>query len=72
MSPLEIIREIEEDARELRLTEQSFFKNVIRSIKRQHKKVLLRVGITFAGLALVWGFLACPLLRSMHLCAWMR
>jgi hypothetical protein len=72
MSPAEIIREVEEDARELRLTEQAFFKKAIRDIKERYKKIMLGIVTALAGLALLWGFLACPLLRSMHLCPWMR
>ena len=62
------LKEIEENARELRLAEHAFFKNVISRIKKQYKKVILWTTIHLAGLALVWGLLACPLLRFFHAC----
>ena len=72
MTETETIKEIEEDARELRLTEQAFSKNAIRNVKKRHRKIILRVVIALACLALVLAIFACPLLHSVHLCPWMR
>lgn len=68
MTSQETVKEIEEDARELRLTEQLFFKNVICGIKRRYEKTILWLVSGFAGSALVWGLLACPFLRFVHMC----
>lgn len=60
---------IEEASRELRLVEQSMFRDILKGVRGKYRKLLTWTVIGLVGFGVVWTFLACPLLHhSMRWC----
>lgn len=59
---------VEEASRELRLVEQSFFRDVVSKIRGRYRRLLIWTVIGLVGFGVVWTFLACPLLH--HSIGW--
>jgi hypothetical protein len=59
---------VEASSRELRLVEQSFFREIVKQVRGRYRRLLIWTVIGLVGTGVVWGFLACPLLH--HSIGW--
>ncbi|MBI3996445.1 MAG: hypothetical protein HY352_02175 [Candidatus Omnitrophica bacterium] len=59
---------IEESSRELRLVEQSFFRDILNAVHGRYRRLLTWVVVIFAVATVAWTFVACPLLH--HRIGW--
>lgn len=59
---------VEEAGRELRLAQQSFFKDVLGGVRGRYRRLLIWTVVGFVAAGLVWTFLACPLVH--HRIGW--
>lgn len=64
----EVTPNVEEASRELRLVEQSFFRDILNKLRGRYRRLLTWVVIGLVGFGVVWTFLACPLLH--HSIGW--
>ncbi len=62
------VSSIEDSSRELRLVEQSFFRDIVKKVRGRYRRLLMWTVIGFAVAGLAWTFLACPLLH--HSIGW--
>jgi hypothetical protein len=60
--------DIEEASRELRLTEQSIFRDILKGVRGRYRRLLTWTVVLFAAATVVWTFAACPLLH--HRIGW--
>jgi len=64
-------RNIEQATLELRLAEQSFFRDVVGDLRRRYRKQIFWTMVaTIWGAAFMWGILICPLLHRFNRCPW--
>ena len=59
---------IEDSSRELRLVEQSFFRDLLKGVRGRYRRLLTWTIIGLVGAGVIWAFLACPLLH--HSIGW--
>lgn len=59
---------IEEISRELRLAEQSFFRDTLNTVRGRYRRLLIWTVAVFTTAMVVWTFVACPLLH--HRVGW--
>lgn len=64
----EVAPGVEEASRELRLIEQSFFRDILKNVRGRHRRLLTWTVIGLVGFGVAWTFLACPLLH--HSIGW--
>ena len=64
----EVTPNVEEASRELRLVEQSFFRDVLYKVRGRYRRLLIWTVAVFAAAMVVWTFVACPLLH--HRIGW--
>ena len=62
------VSSIEESSRELRLVEQSFFRDILKGVRGRDRRVLTWTVVGLVVALVVWTFLACPLLH--HSIVW--
>lgn len=60
--------DIEEASRELRLVEQSMFRDILKGVRGKYRRLLTWTVVGLVGFGVVWTFLACPLLH--HSIGW--
>ena len=61
---------IEDSSRELRLVEQSFFRDIVKKVRGRYWRLVTWIVVGFIGAGVVWTFLACPLLHRIQWCPW--
>ena len=64
----EVTPNVEDASRELRLVEQSFFRDIVSKVRGRYRRLLTWTVIGLVGFGVVWTFLACPLLH--HTIGW--